>query len=69
MGFPARTTAPTVLRFLRVVVAWVTARASAVSAFLGAVHSRLLELLTELPKDGSVFENWRRRCIERSGGV
>lgn len=68
MGFPARTTAPTVLRFLRVVVAWVTARASAVSAFLGAVHSRLLELLTELPKDGSALRELEEKMHREVGG-
>lgn len=55
MGFPARATTPTALRFLHVVVSWVTARASAISAFLGAAHSRLQELLTELPTEGSAL--------------
>ena len=67
MGFPARTTAPTVLRFLRVVVTWVTARASALSAFLGAAHSRLLELLTELPEDGGALRELEEKMHREIG--
>lgn len=67
MGFFACTTAPTALRFLRVVITWVTARASALSAFLGAAHSRLLELLTELPKDGSALRELEEKMHREIG--
>ena len=67
MGFPARATAPTAHRLLRVAVTWVTARASALSAFLGAAHSRLLELLTDLPKDGSALRELEERMHREIG--
>jgi hypothetical protein len=49
------------------VVAWVTARASALSAFLGAAHSRLLELLTELPKDASALRELEEKMHREIG--
>jgi hypothetical protein len=68
MGFPAVSTMSTILRFRCDVVPWQTARASALSAFLGAAHTRLLELLSEPPKDGSALrelEEKMHRAVKR----
>lgn len=68
MGFPADITVPTVLRFRFDVVSWQAARTSALGAFLGAAHTRLLELLSEPPKDGGALrelEEKMHRAVKR----
>ena len=67
MGFLARPSEPTVTRFLRSAASWFDARSSAIAAFLAAARSRLVELLTELPSDGSALRKLEEQLHREVG--